>query len=93
MDDTDRRVTIRWNDASIGESVVGSAVARPGYGAIVMGPHQRLHSIRDRLRVGDRTPTAPGRSAKLSKRCRRRRPTWFARWTPFLLARRERTVS
>jgi len=42
MDDTDRRVTIRWNDASIGESVVGSAVARPGYGAIVMGPHQRL---------------------------------------------------
>ena len=42
MDDTDRRITIRWNDASSGESVVGSAIARPGYGAIVMGPHQRL---------------------------------------------------
>jgi len=27
MDDTDRRITIRWNDASSGESVVGSAIA------------------------------------------------------------------
>jgi len=64
MDDTDRRVTIRWNDASIGESVVGSAVARPGR-------ISDCNSIRDRLRVGDRTPTASGRSAKLSKHCRR----------------------
>ena len=38
MNDPDRRVTVRWNDAGFGEPVVGGAVARPGYGGIVLGP-------------------------------------------------------
>ena len=42
MDDADRHVTVRWNDAGFGEPVVGAAVARPGYGGIVVGPHGRL---------------------------------------------------
>jgi hypothetical protein len=39
MNDSDRRATVRWNDAGFGEPVVGSAIARPGYGGIVLGPH------------------------------------------------------
>ena len=31
--------TVRWNDPRFGEPVVGAAVARPGYGGIVLGPH------------------------------------------------------
>jgi CubicO group peptidase (beta-lactamase class C family) len=42
MNDTDRRVTVRWTDAGFGEPVVGAALARPGYGGIVLGPHQNL---------------------------------------------------
>jgi CubicO group peptidase (beta-lactamase class C family) len=42
MDDADRRVVVRWNDPDFGESVVGAAVARPGYGGIVLGPHPAL---------------------------------------------------
>jgi hypothetical protein len=42
MDDADRRVTVRWNDAAFGEPVVGAAVARLGYGGIVLGPHPTL---------------------------------------------------
>jgi hypothetical protein len=42
MDDADRRAVVRWNDAGIGEPVVGAAVARPGYGGIVLGPHASL---------------------------------------------------
>ena len=42
MDDADRRVTVRWNDPGFGEPVVGAAVARPGYGGIVLGPHASL---------------------------------------------------
>jgi hypothetical protein len=42
MDDADRRVTVRWNDAGFAEPVVGAAVARPGYGGIVLGPHASL---------------------------------------------------
>ena len=42
MDDADRRVTVRWNDAGFGEPVVGAAAARPGYGGIVLGPHANL---------------------------------------------------
>ena len=41
-DDADQRVTVRWVDASFGEPVVGAAVARPGYGGIVLGPHATL---------------------------------------------------
>lgn len=40
MDDVDRRVTVRWNDADFGEPVVGIAVARPGYGGIVLGSEE-----------------------------------------------------
>jgi CubicO group peptidase (beta-lactamase class C family) len=39
MDDVDRRVTVRSSDSRFGEPVVGSAVARAGYGGIVVGPH------------------------------------------------------
>jgi hypothetical protein len=42
MDDAGRRVIVRWNDASFGEPVVGAAVAPPGYGGIVLGPHASL---------------------------------------------------
>jgi len=34
-DDPDRRVTVRWNDAE----VEAHAIARPGYGGILLGPH------------------------------------------------------
>jgi hypothetical protein len=40
MDDADRRAIVRWNDA--GEPVVGAAVARSGYGGIVLGSHAGL---------------------------------------------------
>jgi hypothetical protein len=42
MNDADRRVIVRWNDAGFGEPVAGAAVARPGYGGIVLGPHAGL---------------------------------------------------
>jgi CubicO group peptidase (beta-lactamase class C family) len=42
MDDSDRRATIRWDDADFGAPVVGAAIARPGYGGIVLGPHAGL---------------------------------------------------
>ena len=42
MDDADRRAVVRWNDAGFGEPVVGAAVARPGYGGIVLGPQAGL---------------------------------------------------
>ncbi len=42
MDGADKRVSVRWNDASFGEPVAGAAVARPGYGGIVLGPHATL---------------------------------------------------
>jgi hypothetical protein len=42
MDDADRRVTVSWNDAEFGETAVGAAVARPGYGGIVLGPNASL---------------------------------------------------
>ncbi len=41
-DDADRRVTVRWNDSGFGETVVGTAVARPGYGGIVLETHAGL---------------------------------------------------
>src|ERR1043166_7006306 len=42
MEDADRRVTVRWNDADFGEPVIGAAIARAGYGGIVLGPHAKL---------------------------------------------------
>jgi Beta-lactamase len=42
MDDADRRVTARWNEAEFGEPVVGAAIARSGYGGIVLGPNANL---------------------------------------------------
>ncbi|MBV8735936.1 MAG: serine hydrolase [Alphaproteobacteria bacterium] len=42
MDDADRRVTVRWNDAGFGKPVAGAAVARAGYGGIVLGPNASL---------------------------------------------------
>jgi CubicO group peptidase (beta-lactamase class C family) len=42
MDDAGRRAVVRWTDAGFGEPVVGAAVARPGYGGIVLGPHASL---------------------------------------------------
>jgi CubicO group peptidase (beta-lactamase class C family) len=42
MDDADRRVTVRWNDDAFGEPIVGAALARPGYGGVVIGPHPKL---------------------------------------------------
>ncbi len=36
-DDRDRRVTVRWTDPAFGAPVAGSALARPGYGGIVLG--------------------------------------------------------
>jgi hypothetical protein len=59
MDDADRRVTVRWNDANFGEPVIGAALARPGYGGIVLGPHARLQfeprSLPRRRRDPDRS--------------------------------------
>ena len=42
MDDADRRVIVRWHDAGFSEPVVGAAIARDGYGGIVLGPHTNL---------------------------------------------------
>jgi CubicO group peptidase (beta-lactamase class C family) len=41
-DDTDRRVRITWNDPSFGEPITGAAIARPGYGGILLGEHPAL---------------------------------------------------
>jgi hypothetical protein len=54
MEDADRRVTVRWDDAGFGEPVVGAAIARDGYGGIVLGPHTKLQF--DRQPVARREP-------------------------------------
>jgi len=36
-DDADRCVTVRWDDPEFGEPVVAAAIARPGYGGILLG--------------------------------------------------------
>jgi Beta-lactamase len=59
MDDADRRVIVRWNDAGFGEPVVGAAIVRPGYGGIVLGPHTSLQF--DPQPVSRRRPE-PGRA-------------------------------
>jgi len=35
----ERRATARWNEFFTNAPVVGNAVARPGYGGILLGPH------------------------------------------------------
>lgn len=37
-DDRDRRITVRWTDPDFGPPIAGSAIARPGYGGILLGP-------------------------------------------------------
>ena len=59
MADADRRVTVGWSDAGFGEPVVGTAVAPPGYGGIVLGAHTRLRF--DPQPVSRRQPE-PGRA-------------------------------
>src|SRR4029077_10786087 len=59
MDDADRRVTVRWNDPDFGEPVVGAALARPGYGVIVLGPQA---SLQFDPRPVSRTRREPGRA-------------------------------
>ena len=38
-DAPDRRITVTWSDPAFDAPVVGSAIARPGYGGILLGPH------------------------------------------------------
>ena len=38
--DADRRATVRWIDPEFGAPLVGSAIARPGYGGILLGSRQ-----------------------------------------------------
>jgi CubicO group peptidase (beta-lactamase class C family) len=35
--DADRRVTVRWSDTEFGAPLAGAAIARPGYGGILLG--------------------------------------------------------
>jgi hypothetical protein len=39
-DAADRRATVTWSDSAIGDPIKGSAIARPGYGGIVLGQHR-----------------------------------------------------
>lgn len=38
-DAADRRVTVSWNDPAFPTPMIGAAVARAGYGSILLGPH------------------------------------------------------
>ena len=35
--DADRRATVQWSDPAFGAPLIGSAIARPGYGGILLG--------------------------------------------------------
>jgi hypothetical protein len=64
-DPVDRRVTVTWNDPDLGEPVSGSAIARAGYGGIVLGsnrtPRFEAHAIARRTHDGERAwPTGDG---------------------------------
>ena len=50
---------LRWNDAELGELVVGATVARPGYGGIVVGP---LASLRFDPQAISHCRPKPGRA-------------------------------
>ena len=78
MDDADQRVTVRWNDPQFGEPVVGAALARPGYGGIVLGPHPGLRFDPQPVRrrppeptlawpVGDAVETPPAPPAEIGR--------------------------
>jgi hypothetical protein len=71
MDNADRRITVHWNDAGFGEPVTGAAVARPGYGGIVLGPHTRPRF--DPQPVSRRQPE-PGRAWPLGAAVERPAP-------------------
>jgi hypothetical protein len=83
MNDADHRVTVRWNDASFGEPVIGSAVARPGYGGTVVGTHagprfdprpisRRRPEARRAWPLGDAVETPPAPPADLARALVRR---------------------
>ena len=38
-DGADRRIKVVWNDPDFGEPVLGAAIARAGYGGILLGQH------------------------------------------------------
>ncbi len=38
-DNADRRVKVAWTDAAFGDPITGAAIARPGYGGILLGGH------------------------------------------------------
>ena len=38
-DNQDQRITVSWNDPKLGGPLIGSAVARAGYGGILLGEH------------------------------------------------------
>ena len=78
MDDADRRVTVRWNDPGFGQPVIGAAVARPGYGGIVLGsnaslqfdpqPVPRRRAEADRAwPLGDAVETPPAAPAEVAR--------------------------
>jgi CubicO group peptidase (beta-lactamase class C family) len=39
VDNDDRRVTVTWKDPAFDGPIIGSAIARPNYGSILLGPH------------------------------------------------------
>ena len=41
-DDADRRVSVTWNDPTSGDPIIGMAVARSGYGGILLGDKAAL---------------------------------------------------
>ena len=57
--DADRRATVQWNDVAFGPPIVGSAIARPGYGGILLGTHPTpTFDPRPIARSGANTATA-----------------------------------
>ena len=79
MDDADRRVTVRWNDAGFGEPVVGAAIARARLWRDRPGPARRpaIRSAADFPRrpepgrawpLGDAVETPPPRRPMLPAR-------------------------
>src|SRR6201999_3877947 len=38
--DADRRATVRWSEPAFGAPIIGAAIARPGYGGILLGARE-----------------------------------------------------